>query len=98
MLLPASAARGFEHRGSCRVSPGPAVHHARSAGRSCGGADELPSADAGLIHAQAVQVELALDAPVPGAQALRHLHANAGAAKAELVVGVEQGAPHRSRR
>jgi hypothetical protein len=39
-----------------------------------------------------VQVQLALNAPVARAQAARDLHPDAGAAKAELVVGVEQAA------
>ena len=44
-----------------------------------------------LVAAQAVQVNLALDAPFALAQLLRYVQAHAGAAKAQVVVGVEQG-------
>ena len=44
-----------------------------------------------FVAAQAVQVYLALDAPFALAQLLRHVHTHAGAAKAQVVVGVKQG-------
>ncbi len=54
--------------------------------------DEFPQGFARLVGAQAVQVELALDAPVSGAQPVRHVGADAGTPEAELVVHVQQRA------
>ena len=55
-------------------------------------ADEFAQRLARVVAAQAVQVELALDAPVPAAQLACHVYADTGAAKTELVVHVQQGA------
>ena len=55
-------------------------------------ADKRAQGFTGLVGAQAVQVDLALDAPVAPAQLARHLHPDAGAAKAQGVVGVQQRA------
>ena len=55
-------------------------------------ADETAQGLAGVIAPQAVQVELALDAPVATAQLARHIGADAGPAKAQQFVGIEQGA------
>ena len=55
-------------------------------------ANELPQRLACFVRAQAVQVQVALNAPVPAAQLACHVQANAGAAKAHLVIHVQQGA------
>ena len=55
-------------------------------------ADELAQRLARFVAAQAVQVELALDAPAARAQLARYVLANAGAAKAQLIVHIQQGA------
>jgi hypothetical protein len=69
------------------------MHHAHAAqAGAVRQADELAQGLARLIHAQAVQIELALDAPLARAQPARHVRAHARAAKAQLVVHVQQGA------
>ena len=55
-------------------------------------ANELAQRLARFVAAQAVQVELALDAPAARAQLARYVLANAGAAKAQLIVHIQQGA------
>ena len=56
----------FEHRRAAGQSPAPAMHHTHAAqARLWAWRMNWPSA-ARLVGAQAVQVELALDAPVPG--------------------------------
>ncbi|MPN24778.1 hypothetical protein SDC9_172180 [bioreactor metagenome] len=54
--------------------------------------DELAQRLAGFVRAQAVQVQLALNAPVAATQLARHVQTDAGAAKAQLIVHVQQGA------
>ncbi|MNT77138.1 hypothetical protein D3C72_2162190 [compost metagenome] len=55
-------------------------------------ADEVAQRLARLVGPQAVQVNLALDAPMPCTQLVHHVAANAFAAKAQLFVGIEQRA------
>ena len=47
---------------------------------------------AARFGAQAVQIHVALNAPVSGAQLVHYVTANAGAAKAQLLIGVQQSA------
>ena len=69
------------------------MHHAHAANAGAKRqANEFAEGLAGFVGAQAVQVELALNAPVSAAQLVGHVRADAGAAKAQLVVGVQQGA------
>jgi len=55
-------------------------------------ADELGQGHTRLVTAQSVQVDLALDGPVALAQFMRHVRADARAAKTQGLVGVQQGA------
>ena len=55
-------------------------------------ADEVAQGLACIVAAQAVQVELALDAPVAPAQFARHIGADAGLAKAHVLVSLHQRA------
>ncbi len=69
------------------------MHHAYAAqAGAVRQANELAQRLTRFIGAQAVQIQLTLDAPVPAAQLVRHVQANAGAAKAELVIHIQQGA------
>ena len=68
------------------------MHHPHTAPPAFVGIpDELPQRFPRLVTAQPVQINLPLQAPMPFAQFLRHIGADAAAPVAELVVGVEQG-------
>ena len=67
------------------------MHHTYAAyALFVGLADEAAEGIARLVAAQAVQVQLALDGPLALAQALQHVDADAGAAVAQGVVGLQQ--------
>ena len=69
------------------------MHHAHAAQADLDGlADEGGQRFARIVGAQAVQVQLALDAPLAAAQLARDVGADAGAAKAQLIVGFQQRA------
>jgi hypothetical protein len=69
------------------------VHDAHAAhARAVRQPDELAQRLAGFVRAQAVQVQLALNAPVAATQLAGHVETDAGAAKAQLIVHVQQGA------
>ena len=81
----------LEHRRFARRAQAFAVHHAHAAqALLVGVADKARQGLARLVAALAVQINLALDAPFTLAQLLHHVHAHAGAAKAQLRVGIEQ--------
>jgi hypothetical protein len=68
-----------------------AVHHAHAAlAPARGFAQEAQQGFTRLFTAQPVQVDLGLDRPVAAAQACRHVVTDAGAAKAQAVVGQQQ--------
>jgi hypothetical protein len=69
------------------------VHHAHAAQADLDRlTDEGGQRFARVVGAQPVQVQLALDAPFAPAQAARDVRADAGAAKAQLLVGFQQRA------
>src|SRR5574337_1215930 len=83
----------LEHGCLARRAQALAMHHTHAAqARAVGQADEFAQRLARLLYAQAVQIQLALDAPLAGAQPARHVQAHAGAAKAQLVIHVQQRA------
>ena len=81
----------LEHRGLAGASPGPVPAHAQAAQPALVRlADEAAQRLARLVGALAVQVDLRLDAPVALAQLARHLGPDAGAAEAQVLVGVQR--------
>ena len=68
------------------------MYYAHTAPTAFGGvADELAQGITCFVTAQAMQIDLPLQTPMPFAQLLGDVSANALAAVAEFVVGIEQG-------
>ena len=83
---------GFEHRRFARGAQALAVYYAHTAPTAFGGvADELAQGFTCFVTAQAMQIDLPLQTPMPFAQFLRNVGADALATVAEFVVGIEQG-------
>ena len=69
------------------------MHHAQAPqALSVGDADEFGQCHTGLVAAQAMKVDLALNGPAAFAQLLRHVDADAGTPKTQGVIRVEQSA------
>ena len=84
---------GLEHRHAAGRAQALAVHHAHAAQTGAPGlAQEGAQGFARLVGAQAVQIHLSLHGPVAAAQPGGHVGADAGAAKAQVLVHVQQRA------
>ena len=84
---------GLEHRRFTRRAQALAVHHAQAAQTLLVRfANEGGQRQTRFVAAQSVQINFFLNRPFAFAKLVRHIAANAGTAKAQHLVGVEQGA------
>ena len=82
----------FEHGRLAGRAQALAVHHPHAAPAGLvGGANKLRQRLPRLFAPQTVQIQLALNTPATAAQFANHVRAHARAAKAQGVVGVQQG-------